>query len=91
MLDPLGSKKPGVHENSEVLAGRRLTDPQLFGDVNAADTVTHQVTIDLGRKMGFRLFEPVEDLQATLVGEGLDDCDGNHIVSLPTNEVYVKN
>ncbi len=68
-----------------MLAGRRCADSELLCDENAADTVADQIAVDLSRKMRPWPLEPGQDLQTALVGEGLDDLNGDHIVNLPTN------
>src|SRR5262252_962135 len=73
LLDLLAADEPGVHEDAEVLACRRLADTELLRDEDAADAVLDEVAVGLGREMRRRIAEPVHDLEPPLVGERLDD------------------
>ena len=35
-----------------------------------ADTVLHQIAVNLGRKVRARIFQPFQDLQAPVIGQG---------------------
>jgi hypothetical protein len=62
-----------------MFAGRRWADAQLLGDEHATYPITNEIPVNLGREMPPWLFEPREDLQAALVGEGFDDNDRKHV------------
>lgn len=55
-----------------MVTGRGLTDAKFFRDGKAADTVLHEVAVDLRGKVFFGLFEPSEDLEAAIVGQGAE-------------------
>jgi hypothetical protein len=64
-----------------VFTGRRLRDFQLAGDENAAHAVSDQVSISLGREVLGRVLQPIEDLQALVVGYGTKYSGMVHIVN----------
>src|SRR6185312_12942781 len=53
---------------------RGLAHAELVRDQRRAHPVAHQVAVDLRRKVLARLLQPVEDLQAPLVGERAQRC-----------------
>src|SRR4051812_34891148 len=59
-----------------MLAERGLADAELLGYQRRAYSVADQVAVDLRREMRARLLQPLEDLQAPLVGEGAQRCGG---------------
>ena len=48
---------------------RRLTDAQLAGYQQAADTIFHQIALYLRRKMLPRFLEPFQNPQSPIVGD----------------------
>ena len=61
----------GFHPTVLTYWRRRLADSQLTGDEDAATAVLDQVAVHLRREVRDRVAQPVEDLQAALVGERL--------------------
>src|SRR6185437_111724 len=62
----------------QVLAARRRAYPQLLGDKLRAHAVLHQVTVALRGKVGHRVTQPLQDPQALLAAQGLDEVDVKH-------------
>jgi len=58
-----------MRQDAEMLAGRRLADPQLCGDEDAAHAVLHQVAIHLRREVLARALQPFQNLQPLRIGE----------------------
>jgi hypothetical protein len=54
----------------QMLARRRLTDPELVGDENTANPVLDEVALDLPGKMLHRLLEPLKDEEPPFAREG---------------------
>src|ERR1700722_15541705 len=85
LLDPLGAHRADLGEELHVLGHGRLADAELLGDQEAADAVLDEVAVDLLAEMRARVLEPVEDLQATFIGEGAkrggDFHFGNWLIS----------
>jgi enamine deaminase RidA (YjgF/YER057c/UK114 family) len=88
-FDALGRDQLGLTQNAHVFAQGGLRDAKFFGEEDGADTVFDEVAINLGAEVGPRIFEPMEDLKAAIVGESLQSGEVQHIVSLPNDEVSV--
>lgn len=73
LLDALGSKDTDLDEDSQMLAGSRLSNAKFLGDKQAADPIFNKVTVDLRGKMRARILQPTHDLQPTLIGKRFQD------------------
>src|SRR5262249_2277642 len=73
LLDPLATHEAGLGEDFQVLAERGRADPQLPGDEHGADAVLHEVPVDLGREMGSRILQPLENLESLRIPERAED------------------
>src|SRR5215472_11477350 len=69
LFDALSLDQSGQREHLEVFARGRLADAELVGDEAAADAVLDEISVDLRRKMGARILQPLQDLKAPLVGQ----------------------
>jgi hypothetical protein len=87
LLDFLAANEAGGGENAQVLACRGLAHAKFLRDIDAADAVLDEVTVDLWREMGLRIFQPVHDLKPTIVGERLDQASINHAINVPAGDV----
>src|SRR5438093_9684469 len=81
LLDAFGLDEAEPGENLEVPVGARLGHPQLAGDEDAADPVSDQVAVHLGREVGAGLLQPVEDGEAPVARERGRQVAGNHLDS----------
>src|SRR5204862_272629 len=79
LLDALGAHRADPDEQAHMLGDRRLADPQLLRDQQAADAVLDQIAVDLLAEMRARRLEPFEDLQAPFAGEGAEGGRGMHL------------
>src|SRR3954463_1558944 len=57
LADALGAQEAGLRQDAKVLACRRLSDPELLRDEQAADAVADQVARLLRRKVAARILE----------------------------------
>jgi threonine dehydratase len=73
-----------------MFAQRWLGDAQLLGDQDRAHSVFHQVAVHLRTEISLWIFQPFQNLQPPVVGQGLQCPESCHIVSLLNDEVYVK-
>jgi len=62
LLDSLGPGQPGLTQYLHVFARGRLTHTKLARDQAAANTVLHQVAVDLRREMLCRVLKPLKNL-----------------------------
>src|SRR5882724_1603743 len=89
-LDPLRLDQTQAGEDLEVLVRAGLGDAELVGDEEAAHAVLDQVAVDLGREVGPRLLQPVEDGQAAVVRQRRRHAARNHLVDILSDEERVK-
>src|SRR5258708_923960 len=82
LLDPLGPNEPGPRQHLQMLAGGRLAHSQLLGDEHAADAVLDQIAVLLRAEVPLWLLQPLQDLEAALIGESADGIDVRHIANL---------
>jgi hypothetical protein len=89
LLDLLRVQQPCVAQNPHVFTQRRLTKTQLLGDEHRAHAVLHQISVNLRAKIRLRVLQPFEDLEPSLIADG-PNCDQiNHIASLPSDDLEV--
>lgn len=62
-----------------MLAGGGLANAQLTRDQDAADSVFHQIAINLRREMAAGVLEPFQDLETALVRQGSQHLFNRHI------------
>jgi hypothetical protein len=70
LFDAFCFYESSLQEDFHMLAGGGLAHPELLGNERAANAVFHQVAIDLRAKVLPRVLQPIEDLQASVVGQG---------------------
>jgi threonine dehydratase len=70
-----------------MLAERRGADPELGRNQSAADTVLHEVAVDLRRKVCTGIAQPLENEQAPFVRQRAKDYRNLHFVTLPITEI----
>jgi hypothetical protein len=81
LLDPLASDQSGVREHPHVLAQGRRADSEFPRKQQSAHPVLDQVSIHLRRKVGFRILEPLQDLESALIGERPERRGDCHIAN----------
>jgi hypothetical protein len=70
LFDFLGVDQPRLRQYPQVFTRRRLRDPEFLRDIAAAYSVFDPVTIHLRRESPGRIFEPFQDLEAAIIGDG---------------------
>src|SRR5215475_12216567 len=78
-LDAFTTNQAGLRKNAQVFAGGGLAYAQFAGDQDAAHSVLHQVTVNLGREVFPRLLEPFQNLQAFWISQGAQCAVNSHI------------
>jgi len=58
---------------------RRLTDAQLAGYQQAADTILHKVSVYLRRKVLSGLFQPFQNLNSPVITQSLHRSRQSHL------------
>lgn len=77
-------------EDAHVFAEGGLGDAEFLGEQDGADAVFDEVAVELRGEVGTGALEPLEDLKAAGVGQGLQSVEIQHIVSLLNDEAIVK-
>src|ERR1022692_1484097 len=68
--------RPG--EQLQMLAAGQRADAQLLRDEQRAHAVFDQITVALRREVGHRVTQPLQDLKALLIAQGLDEIHVKH-------------
>src|SRR6516225_2793571 len=68
LLDALAANETCLGEDLQMLAHGRMSHAKFLRDQHPAHPVLHQVTVNLRREVLCRGSQPLEDLQAALVG-----------------------
>src|ERR671919_551751 len=87
LLDPFGTKEPGLQQAPEVLACGRLADAELLGDEQPAHAVLDQIAVDLRWKVRLGLLQPLQDQEPALVGQRAERQFHRHVANLPSYEL----
>lgn len=78
LLDSLGAGQSSLAQYPHVLARCRLTYVKFACNQAAANSILHQITVDLWREMLCRVFEPLQNLQSALVRESANSDSRYH-------------
>ena len=87
LLDPLRADQPGVYQDAQMLAHGWLAQSEFVGNQHAANPVIDQIAIDLRRKVGARVAQPLQDLQTVWIGQRANIGNPWHIANLPFDDV----
>src|SRR6266478_340489 len=90
LLDPLRLDQAQAGKDLEVLVRAGLRDAELVGDEEAAHALLDQVAVDLGREVGPRLLQPIEDGQAPVVRQRRCYAARSHLDNMLSDEKHVK-
>lgn len=74
--DPLGSNESRLHQDSQMLAGGWLPDPELLRNEQAAHAVVDEIAFSLWGEVRSWILQPSENLETSVVGQGLDHVSG---------------
>jgi len=78
LLDLLAPDKARLGEQPQMLPAGRRADAQLLRDEQRAYAVFDEIAVALRREVGHGVTQPLKDLQALLVAQGLDEIDVKH-------------
>lgn len=69
LFDFLVPEKARLTKNAQMLACSRLANAQFPRDEYSANSILHQIAIQLGRKMLARIFQPLQNLKPPCAGK----------------------
>lgn len=81
LFDTLGLQKTCLGKNLQMFAYSRLAHPKFLRDEQSTDAILDQIPVDLPRKMGCWILEPIQDFNAALVRQCSRCCNDRHIAN----------
>src|ERR1700733_7216376 len=78
LLDLRAPDQAGLGQKLQVLAAGRRPNAELLRDEQRAHAVVDEVAVALRREVGHRVTQPLKDLEAFLVAQGLDEVYVKH-------------